>query len=147
MVLPSYGFKREARLLKTDEFSSVFNFRKRISGRYLVLHYQYTDLAHARLGLVVGKKVAKRAVDRNYMKRVLREQFRLSQALLPGLDLVARPQLRFSHAQFAEIEQEFAGLVKKLGDKLHAELQRKLASGDISPDLVNSDSLNVAAAP
>lgn len=128
MVLPSYAFKREARLLKTDEFSSVFNFRKRISGRYLVLHYQYTELAHARLGLVVGKKIAKRAVDRNYMKRVLREQFRLRQAQLPGLDLVARPQQRFSTAQFAEVEQEFANLVQRLNVKAQEHLQRRHAS-------------------
>ncbi|MCB5190978.1 ribonuclease P protein component [Methylobacillus arboreus] len=120
MVLPSYAFKRQAKLLKTDEFSSVFNFRKRVSGRYLVLHYRYNDLDYARLGLVVGKKVARRAVDRNYMKRVLRELFRFSQHQLPGLDLVARPQLLFSQAQFAELEQEFA--------ELNAKLQRKIAS-------------------
>lgn len=120
MVLPSYAFKRQAKLLKTDEFSSVFNFRRRISGRYLALHYCYNDLDHARLGLVVGKKVARRSVDRNYMKRVLRELFRLNQHQLSGLDLVARPQMLFSHAQYAEIAQEFM--------ELRAKLQRKIAA-------------------
>ncbi|WP_334108012.1 ribonuclease P protein component [Methylobacillus sp.] len=120
MVLPSYAFKRQAKLLKTDEFSSVFNFRRRISGRYLVLHYRYNDLDYARLGLVVGKKVARRSVDRNYMKRLLRELFRLNQHQLSGLDLVVRPQMLFSHAQYAEIAQEFM--------ELHSKLQRKIAT-------------------
>lgn len=120
MVLPSYAFKRQAKLLKTDEFSSVFNFRRRISGRYLALHYRYNDLDYARLGLVVGKKIARRSVDRNYMKRVLRELFRLNQHQLAGLDLVARPQILFSHAQYAEIAQEFM--------ELHTKLQHKIAA-------------------
>ncbi|MCB5185715.1 ribonuclease P protein component [Methylobacillus gramineus] len=118
MVLPSYAFTRRAKLLKTDEFSSVFNFRKRVSGRYIVLHYQCNTLGNARLGLVVGKKVARRAVDRNYMKRVLRELFRVRQDQLQGLDIVARPQKQFSAENFAEIQQEFIELVENLQRKL-----------------------------
>ena len=40
------------------------------------MHYMPNALEHARLGLIVGKKTARRAVQRNYMKRVLRELFR-----------------------------------------------------------------------
>lgn len=118
MVLPSYAFERRARLLKTDDFSSVFNFRKRVSGRYLVFHYQSNELAYARLGLVVGKKIARRAVDRNYIKRVIRELFRLNQHQLPGVDLVIRPHMIFGRSEFTEIEQEFMELVSKLQRKL-----------------------------
>ncbi|MCB5189044.1 ribonuclease P protein component [Methylobacillus caricis] len=118
MVLPSYAFTRRAKLLKTDEFSSVFNFRKRVSGRYIVLHYQPNNLGHARLGLIVGKKVARRAVDRNYMKRVLRELFRVRQDQLQGLDIVARPQKLFSAKNFAELQLEFVELAENLQRKL-----------------------------
>jgi len=47
--------------------------------------------AHARLGLVIGKKHARRAVDRNRLRRILREQFRI--ASLTGCDIIvlARP--------------------------------------------------------
>ncbi|MPS47435.1 MAG: ribonuclease P protein component [Methylobacillus sp.] len=124
--MPAYAFRRQAKLLKTDEFSSVFNFRKRVSGQYLVLHYRHNELAYARLGLVVGRKTARRAVDRNYIKRVMRELFRVNQHQLPGLDLVARPHRMFGRQQFAEIEQEFTELV--------AKLQRKLASRQEQPE-------------
>lgn len=90
-----------------------------------MLHYRYNALDYARLGLVVSKKMARRAVDRNYMKRVLREKFRLNQHVLAGLDIVARPGILFSHAQFTEIEHEFAELVVKLQRKLVSQLDAK----------------------
>ena len=48
--------------------------------------------AFARLGIVVGKRVAPRAVDRNYLKRLVRETFRLTQREWAGFDLLVRPR-------------------------------------------------------
>ena len=42
----------------------------------------------ARLGLVVPKRVLKRAVDRNRVKRQIREAFRLARPTLPPWDIV-----------------------------------------------------------
>ena len=41
-----------------------------------------------RLGLIISKKSIKRAVDRNRVKRITRESFRLCQSRLRGLDVV-----------------------------------------------------------
>lgn len=41
-----------------------------------------------RLGLVIGKKKAKRAIDRNAIKRRIREQFRVRQHQLGNYDIV-----------------------------------------------------------
>jgi ribonuclease P protein component len=46
----------------------------------------------ARLGIVVGKRVARRAVDRGYLKRLVRETFRREQKGLAGFDLLVRPR-------------------------------------------------------
>ena len=47
------------------------------------------QLKHARLGLIVSKKTGgKLAVDRNRIKRVIRESFRHQQHQLDGLDIV-----------------------------------------------------------
>ena len=116
----NFKFPSELRLLKTDDFSSVFNFRKRISATTLVIHYRNNPQPHPRRGLVVSKKVAKLSVDRNYMRRVLRELFRRNKVNLGNLDLVIRPQKHFSSKNYNEIAQEFDMLITKLKSRLQA---------------------------
>ena len=101
-------------MVKTDDFSSVFNLRKRIASQHLVIRYKPNEHNRPRLGLIVGKKTAKLAVWRNYMKRVLRELFRLNQHQLPFLDLVIQVQKPFEKADFMQIKQEFEQLIQKL---------------------------------
>jgi len=120
--VPALRFTKNAKLIKTDEFSSVFNFRKRISARFLAVHYQPNDIGHARLGLVVGKKVARRAVDRNYMRRVLREFFRIKQHEISHVDLVVRVQKKFEKEDFLQIKQEFESLIEKINRRTQAQL-------------------------
>lgn len=115
--MPTLRFTKKAKLIKTDEFSSVFNFRKRISARFLVVHYQPNTTTHARLGLVVGKKIAKLAVDRNYMRRVLREFFRVQQHTINQVDLVIRVQKKFEKQDFIQIKQEFDALLAKVNQR------------------------------
>lgn len=45
-------------------------------------------LEHPRLGLAVAKRVVRLAVNRNRIKRQMRESFRLHQQLLGALDIV-----------------------------------------------------------
>jgi len=115
--LVKFRLPKQAKLLKTDDFSSVFNLRKRIANTYLVIRFKPNNLNRPRLGLVVSKKTAKLAVHRNYMKRVLRELFRLSQHHLPSLDLVVQVQKKFQKTEFNQIRQEFEKLAQKLIEK------------------------------
>ena len=43
---------------------------------------------NARLGVIVGKRVAQHANVRNRIKRVVRESFRANQTLLTGYDII-----------------------------------------------------------
>ena len=108
-------------LRKTDEFSSVFSFRKRFSSRFLVLHYKPNAVNQLQIGFVVAKKMAKLAVDRNYMRRVLRELCRqnLNQAL--PVDIVIQVQKPFQNADFLVIKQELVELFAKTELKLLPE--------------------------
>ncbi|MDO9203900.1 ribonuclease P protein component [Methylotenera sp.] len=118
----TYRLVKQAKMIKTDDFSSVFNFRKRISTQYLAIHYQPNMHQRARLGLVVGKKTAKLAVNRNYMRRVLREFFRLNQHQICHVDLIIRVQKKFGRGDFIQIKQEFDFLISKLNQRVNSNL-------------------------
>ena len=108
----AYRFGKAYRLLTTEEFSSVFALRKQRSRSFLaVLQSENNTLGHARLGLVVGKKAAKRANKRNYMKRVIREWFRLHQSALPAKDFVVRVRVMFEREQYREVCKQLAELM------------------------------------
>lgn len=53
-----------------------------------MLYTRPNDLPHARLGVVVAKRFAPRAVTRNTIKRVTRELFRVTG--MPAFDCVVR---------------------------------------------------------
>jgi ribonuclease P protein component len=84
----SLDFARDRRIVKTDEFSSVFRLRPVQRSAHFVLYTRINQLAHARLGVVAAKRFAPRAVTRNTIKRVTRELFR--QTALPAIDCVVR---------------------------------------------------------
>ncbi|MBC7697864.1 MAG: ribonuclease P protein component [Bacteroidia bacterium] len=126
-----FRFTKPAKLIKTDEFSSVFNFRKRISAQHLAIHYQPNTKQHARLGLVVGKKTAKSSVSRNYMRRVLREFFRLNQQEICHVDLVIRVQKKFEKKAFGQIKLEFDSLIAKINQRM--KLVQKVDSDIVIP--------------
>ncbi|MDO5640448.1 MAG: ribonuclease P protein component [Neisseria sp.] len=107
-------FGKQYRLLKTDDFSSVFALRNQRSKSLLqVLQSGDNGLGHARLGLVVSKKTAKRANRRNYMKRVIREWFRQHKAALPPHDFIVRVRQRFDRDNAAEARSQLSALLKK----------------------------------
>jgi len=84
----SLDFARDRRIVKTDEFSSVFRLRPVYRTAHFVLYTRKTDLPNARLGVVAAKRLAPRAVTRNTIKRVTRELFR--QTALPSIDCIVR---------------------------------------------------------
>ncbi|WP_246598917.1 ribonuclease P protein component [Methylogaea oryzae] len=81
-------FSRSDRLLSAGDYSRVFAGAARSSDRYFTVLARPNDLTHARLGLVVAKKNIKTAVQRNRVKRVIREAFRLGKLAMPSHDLV-----------------------------------------------------------
>jgi ribonuclease P protein component len=89
-----FAFGRDSKMRKTDEFSSVFRFRCVGGGTGLDVLVAPNGLDYARLGLIIPKKIVSTAVGRNRVKRLLRESFRLQQAELVGLDVVARLKAR-----------------------------------------------------
>lgn len=111
------GFRSAHRLHKTDEYSSVFAFRRVLRGRWFNLHYCPNSLGHSRIGLVVAKKLAKRAVQRNLVKRIGRDLFRHTQADLPAHDLVLRLSAKLDNVTRRMMREDMNSLLGRLPKK------------------------------
>lgn len=81
-------FPRRARLQKPGEFKAAFERGSRLNEKWLTALVVPNDATQSRLGLAVPKKIAARAVDRNRIKRQIRESYRLHQQQLPAVDVV-----------------------------------------------------------
>ena len=71
------------------------------------MFFRANTFGFARLGLIVPKRIFPRAVDRNRMKRVLRELFRSRQGRLGNRDILIR--LSASKVALSEVERCIVG--------------------------------------
>jgi len=111
---PGQRFCHAYRLLKTDEFSSVFAFRRSLRGRFYTLYYRPNELDTARLGVTIAKKLVRRANKRNLLKRIAREVFRRQREKLPPCDLIVRLHAPAGTARRAELNTDVRQLLGRL---------------------------------
>ena len=90
-----------------------------------MLHYEPRAVpgSGARLGLVIGKKLLRRAVDRNRVKRCIRERFRLRRSDLPACDLIVRLIARPATVHDKTIIQDLQVLLDKLPGRLLSRVE------------------------
>lgn len=120
----SFAFGKDKRLLNAKAFQAVFDVpAKKIHSNHLLLFVRANDGVSARLGLAITKKKVKNATDRNRLKRLARERFRLCQHKLAPVDVVLIVKSRFDEqvAIAGQIEQMFDTLTR-LYPKSHEAL-------------------------
>lgn len=83
-----YGFKRDRRLVRAEDFRRVLKTGRRDNRRYFSFYSRQGASPVARLGVAVGKRYVRNATARNRLKRVIRETFRHHAARLPAVDFV-----------------------------------------------------------
>lgn len=79
----------DIKLLISSDYQFVFSKARRFGNHAFTVLARENGLAHPRLGLAISKKCAKNAVDRNRIKRIFRESFRLNQHELAAVDIIA----------------------------------------------------------
>jgi len=75
-------------LQDADSYSRVFKRPNRSADNFFTILWRRNNLEQGRLGLAIAKKNIRRAVDRNLVKRVIRESFRHHRESLAGIDTV-----------------------------------------------------------
>lgn len=88
--LKLYNFSRKFRLTDGKDFRQAFiasTFRIRRPG-IILLAVQQPDLVGPRLGIALSKRVLPKSVDRNRVRRLIRDSFRLEKLALPTYDCV-----------------------------------------------------------
>lgn len=80
-------FGKEKRLLTKNDYDYVFQKAHKVSSSDFLFLYRDNKIGFARLGLALSKKMIAKAHDRNRLKRLLRETFRI-QVDLPAVDLI-----------------------------------------------------------
>ena len=116
-LVSTAAFSKDYRLTKTDDFSSVFGFRKALKSPHFLLHYRFQvgeERLGARLGLVVAKRHLRRSVDRNLIRRLARERFRLMRCRLPSRDLILRLATKPEKLDRRALAEEIQGLLAKM---------------------------------
>lgn len=118
-----FAFPKNRRLIKTDDYSSVFNFRKAFRETHFFVHYCTREASNdkekkeARLGLIVAKRFLPKAVARNLIKRLAREQFRQMANKLKNCDVIVRLAKKpenLTKTTRKRLSEELARLLKKL---------------------------------
>jgi ribonuclease P protein component len=82
-----FGFPPQSRLKKPADYKRVFAKPVKSSDQYFTLLAIRNEFNHPRLGLAIAKKNIRKAVHRNVIKRVVRENFRMQQQL-GNIDIV-----------------------------------------------------------
>jgi len=126
-------FSRQSRLLKPAEFKLVFQKPIRSGDDYFRILARANGIKHHRLGMAVSKKACARAVGRNRIKRVIRENFRTTPAAqMPAiaLDIVVLPTAIAANQSNRILDESLSThwhrLTRKAGDRNTGNQQDRL---------------------
>lgn len=141
----SFRFTKSLRLLCAADFKPVFDDAPfRASHQYFLILARLHQQTQPRLGLVMAKKHMKLAVERNRMKRLIRESFRLQQQDLAGLDIVVLSRKgmdSLSNSEFTQqLNQQWQRIFKKVRHhRLTSLAQTSGADQKVSKDAKATD--------
>jgi ribonuclease P protein component len=113
------GFSKASRLLGPSQYGAVFQKTDfKLTAASLLLLVTKSEQA-PRLGIVIAKKNVKRAVDRNRLKRIIRESFRLRQEEFGTIDMVILARQGLDKMDNPEVLVQINHLFDELVNKLN----------------------------
>ena len=112
---PAFCLSKEQRLKTPADFKKVYQSKQWGGSKHFTFNVLANEEGHAStLGVTVSKKVSKRAVDRNHLKRIMREFYRLRQHQLDGASVVLTAKPSSRHASVADLTDSLEVLWAKV---------------------------------
>jgi ribonuclease P protein component len=108
------AFPRAARLLKAADFARLRGISRRLGTRHFSAEVAANTHEGPRLGLAISKRVSKKAVRRNRIKRIARDSFRLTRHDLPAVDILLIARSSADLEQNATLRDELVKLWERI---------------------------------
>lgn len=108
-------FPESRRIRRRADYQTVFDRNRRLTNRHFrILVHRAENRSGARLGIVVTRRVSKKAFERNRIKRQVRECFRANQHQLISRDMVVIAQRASETAQNVQLRESLNKLFGQL---------------------------------
>src|ERR1700675_2764932 len=108
------GYSRRHRFAARGSFGAVLRGPRKLRGRFAVLHVLPARTAASRLGLALTRRLVPRSVDRNRVKRLVRDIFRRHVVKHAGYDCVVSLRGPYDAAQAGPMAQEIGSLLDQI---------------------------------
>jgi ribonuclease P protein component len=110
----------QRRLRRKSDFEAAYARGRRFGNGFFAVTAMPNDIGGPRLGLAVSVKNAGSSVERNRIRRTIRESFRLHQHELPAVDLVVSARGRARDAAGTELRASLSALWQKVNEQCAA---------------------------
>ena len=112
------NFGRSARVTSPEIFALAIKSRPLVRGHYFFLHVVKRNDGEPSLGLIVPKRILKKATSRNSAKRVVREAFRHARHDLPKGDFIIRLKSAPAPASLTLLKNALRGDIERILKKV-----------------------------
>lgn len=117
MQAKRFTYPRESRLLTPRNFSFVFEQAIPATSNTITILARHNNLDTPRLGVTVPKKKVKLAVNRNRIKRCIREYFRLNNHILPNVDIIVIAKHGINELDNAQLNKQLDSLWRRISKR------------------------------
>ena len=107
-------FTRRARVRTARDYTAAFESGSRLRARLFDVVVGKSFSGSPRLGLAVSRNTAPSAVERNRLKRHIRESFRAHAGSLPAADIVVLPRKEAAGSRATELRRELEQLWERI---------------------------------
>lgn len=113
--MTDYRFSAKLRIRCAADYKCVFDDALlKVHQPHFLFLANWSKQQNSRLGVIVAKKKVRRAHERNRIKRLTRESFRLNQSNLELLDIVVMPKKGIEAISNEELHQQLQSAWYKL---------------------------------